>query len=388
MTIEPTSFFGFIKPVLSLLQKVKDQLSLKLFLRKDKNKPYDEEAAKKIGFSVLGGTILSAIPFPTHRPKLNYLAIVRKENDDAPECCIHLLERVGGAYTQVWSSDSLSNRECPTFAAVDLDRDGFREIVFEEASFGSGGGVRCLYIYSIRKKQLYEITEHSNWQDASNPGTYPVINAGDDERLRNKIIEFAQSRGFLQGNKMPDFDNPTFAILRWHKENGDKRIGKVQIHWYEGKPVSLGSIVSQLETKEIHWIACFKGPLYAYSKLKQQYFIVYSPQWKYEWVHSMAYERNKLWFVCHGIPGLFAFELEKELLSKFCAYNGEALAEIEQVSLQNGILSVSTMHTPNIQLYDLSKLDKCRPFCRLNIPHLSSDCKHEDRSESYGQLKL
>lgn len=386
MTFEPNTAFSIVKWLVSPALKIIRWISLKLFLWQERKKHYDRESAIKIGLSALGGAILSAVPFSNFRSNRQYLALIRKDNDDALESRIHIIERVGEAYTRIWASDPLWDFTPTTFEVTDIDGDGWKEIVFEQSSVGTGASTKFLYIYSLRKNKLYEIIEYYERQNASCPGCFPIINAGDDEIVRSKIIKFAHSRGFLQANKAPDFDDPAFAILRWHKENGDKYIGKVKIHWYEGMPACTASIASHLETEDIHWISHFKGPLYGYSKLKQQHFIAYSPQWRYEWVKSMASDGNRLWFVCHGIPGLFTFELETQCLRKYCAYGPDAFQEIKEVSLQNGILSVSMTHTPNIQLSDLSKLGECRPYCKLNKPHLPANCSHKKYPEINDQV--
>lgn len=362
-------------------------MRLKLFLRSERKRPVDKEKAIRVGMSTLGGAIMSAATFQNFGSDRQYLVLVRKNSDEAFEGRIHIMERVGDAYTQIWVSDPLWNLDITNFEVTDIDADGWKEIVFEQSSFGTGAGTKCLFIYSTLKKELYEITEYYNWQDASNPGSYPVIKAGDDETIRNMVIKFAHTRGFLQANEIPDFDNPTFAVLRWHKENGDKYIGSVKIHWYEGKPTCTASVVEELDAGEITWISYFKGPLYAYSKSRQQHFIAYSPQWIYEWVKNMAFDGGKLWFSCHLVSGIFMFDVETLHLKKYCSYGPDCLPGINRISLNSGILSVWLEDDTVAQLPDLSRLGECRPYCKLTDPHLPGDCKHDKCPEIHTLLK-
>jgi hypothetical protein len=388
--MEPSSFISIAKlllqPIIKALRWLFHQVKLKLFLGSERKRPVDKEKAMQIGMSILGGTIMSAAPFKNFGSDCQYLALVRKDNDEASASRIHLMERVGETYTQIWVSDPLWNLDLMTFEVTDIDADGWKEIVFEQNSFGTGAGSKSLFIYSMLKKKLYEITEYYNWQDASNPGSYPVINAKNDETIRNAAIKFAYGRGFLQANEIPDLDNPVFAVLRWHKENGDRHIGPVKIHWYEGMPICANSIAAELEANDIAWISYFKGPLYAYCKSKCQHFIAYSPQWIYEWVVSMDFDGNNLWFICHGMPGIFMFDVNDMYLRRYCSFGSDRLPEISSLSIKDGTLTVSLEDGTVALLSDLSRLGECRSNCKLSEPHLPGDCKSVRYSEIHTEL--
>lgn len=389
--MEPSSIIGMAKllfqPVIKAWRSGSYWMRLKLFLRSESKRRVDKENAIRIGMSTLGGTIVAAATFQNFGSGRQYLALVRKDNDESLESRIHLMERVGEAYTQLWVSDPLWKLDPETFEVNDIDKDGWKEIVFEQSSFGTGGGTKCLFVYSMFKKELYEITEYYNWQDASNPGAYPVIKAGDDEIFKNMVIKCAIGRGLLKANEIPDLDNPKFAVLRWHKENGDKHIGPVKIHWYEGMPAYTASIAVELETNDISWISYFKGPLYAYSKSKLQHFIAYSPQWIYEWVKSMDSDGTNIWFICHLVPGIFMFDVNNLHLRKYCSYDSYCLPDIDSISIKDGIITTSLIDRTVISLPNFTILGECHSYCRLDEPHLPRDCKTIKHPEVHTQLK-
>lgn len=353
------------------------KLKLGLFRWQDKRRFFDRQLAIRLSLAALGGSVISARPFNNFSSPRQYLAVVRKEADDAHESRIHILERVGEAYTQIWASEPLWCFDPSTFEVTDIDSDGCKEVIFEESSFGTGAGTKCLHIYSLSKKQFYDVTEYYNFADVSRPVSYPVITAGDDESTRLKIITFAHSRGFLQAKELPDFDNPAFAVLRWHKENGDKRGGKVNFHFYPGMPAYKSSVVAESESEDIIWRSYFKGPLYGYCKAEQMHFIPYSPQWRYEWVKGLASDGNRIWFVCHGISGLFSFDLDNSTLKRYCGYENAALPEIENLSYANGSLFIVVANNQSVVLADIRKLIECADYCRSNIAHLSGACSHK-----------
>ncbi len=339
--------------------------------------------ALRIARATLGGSIIVAIPFRNINSKTPFLAVIRKEHDEEFNGRAYILEQVGGAYSQLWVSDEIYGvSDQDVIEVVDLDNDGIKEIAFESSSFGSGAGTKRLYVYSIKQKQLFEVTEFYNYSIAGTPMVSPEINAGTNEKFRQAIINYATGRGFLQGNEPVDYEDPKFSIDRWHKENGDKRAGKVSIHLYKGRPVYGASITDELDTRDVVWIAYFKGPLFAYIKSKDKHFIPYSPKWVYEWVKSLADDGHQLWFICHCIPGLFSFDYQSNVLKHYCEYAGHPLPDGDEIILDGNILYfyASTLYQEEgaiIEIVVRDVLMECYAHCMLNMPHLRNQCLNQ-----------
>lgn len=335
----------------------------------------------RIARSALGGTIVGTIPFRNLGSASQFLAVVRKENDRAFAPRLHVLEQVGLAYHQLWASDDIYGVfDLDNIRVIDLDKDGVKEVAFESSSFGSGAGEKSLYIYSIKQKRLFEVTEYYNYSNAAAPDVFPIkIDAGENEEFRQAIIKYASIRGFLQGNDPVDYDDPQFAILRWHKENGERRAGRVYAHLYDGQPIYGSSLIDELETDEIVWSAYFKGPLFAYIRSQNEHFIPYSPQWVYEWPKSLGHDGERLWFVCHCIPGLFSFEHGDNTLRHYCGYSGYPLPESDRITLFNGVIYFYIQNLfadaqEFLEIADLSALMQCQETCMLDEPHLPDQC--------------
>lgn len=355
----------------------------------DRKSPFNEITALRIARSTLGGSIIAAIPFRNLGSKNQFLAVARREHDGDPNARIHILEQVGGAYMQIWVSDEIwGSFDQKTVEVVDLDNDGMKEVAFESASFGSGGGSKSLYIYSTKQSRVFEVEELYNYSNASTPDVYPIkIDAGTDEAFKSAMISYATSRGFLQGNELVDYDDPKFAILRWHKENGEKRSGKVSVHLYNGKPVYGASTHVEIDTGDLVWTAYFKGPLFGYIKSKDKHFIPYSPQWVYEWVKGLVDDGHYLWFVCHCVPGLFSFDYRANILKHYCGYAGYPLPDGDEVTYENNVLNFHTSSQLGgegeiIELNDLYALMECRTPCLLNEAHLPNECLNRRHREN------
>jgi hypothetical protein len=357
----------------------------------DRKPPLYKVDALRAARSSLGGSVVAAIPFRNLGSKKNFLALARRRSDEDLDVRVFVLEQAGSTYEVKWASESLGgNFHEDKLFVTDIDRDGCKEIAFELESFGSGAGSRSLYVYSIRRNILAEVTEECNYSDAATPDIYPIrIEAGDDEQFRNAVVAFAHSRGFLEGNEPVDYDLPKFAVLRWHKENGEKRTGRVRTYLYNGRPGYGASVNEELDTEDIVWVACFKGPLFGYIKSRDQHFIAYSPQWVYEWPKSLAFDGHLLWFNCYGVPGLFSYEPGASTLNHYCSYGDTALPESLEVRIQDGSLLL-LVETPNdswgFQIKDPAALMVCQTFCKLTEPHIPKNCYHERHREDLETL--
>jgi len=396
--MEVTSIIGFLKlifaPAIKTGSWIRRQAKLRYFRWQDREPPINEVTALRHARSVLGGNIFIGIPFRNLNSKSQFLAVARTQHDADSQVRIHILEQVGAAYLQRWKSEEMwGSFDRDSLHVVDLDKDGIKEIAFESSSFGSGAGSKYLYVYSLKHEQLFEVEEFYDYSNASTPDVFLVkLDAGTNERFRAALINYASSRGFLQGNESVDYDDPKFAVLRWHKENGDKRIGKVKVHWYNGNPVYPEDCTHRtLDAGDLVWTAYFKGPLFGYARSRDRHFILYSPQWVYEWVKSLADDGRQLWFVCHCVPGLSSFDYNANVLKHYCGYAGYPLPDADGITYENGALSFQTWN-PSLgpgDVVDIESFDalmECRPYCMLQEAHLPDECDSKRYREDRGDI--
>jgi hypothetical protein len=343
------------------------------FRLRDKKPPLDETSALNVAYSYLGGSIASAISYRNINSKHTFIAAVHRESDEAFEFEVSVLERIGRAYIKIWNSQSFGGLDPASFNVIDINRDGVKEIVFEQSGFGSGAGTKSFYVYSTDKRTLYEITEYYNYSDATSPRACLIeLNVGDDEKFASAITDYATTRGFLGEAEPVDFDKPEYAIERWHKENGAKRTGVVKVHFFEGEPSFGSSMAGKLDTPDITWISVFKGPLYGYVKSKNQHFIAYSPAWVYEWINAMAFDGHLLWCGIHTRAGLFSFDPGTNHLNHYISYDNHALPRAEEISFADGILILND--EIGLPTNDLSRFETCASYCRLTEPHIRQSC--------------
>ncbi len=358
------------------------------FRWKDKTPLLDEVDAVRAARSALGGSIIAAVPFRNLGSKAVYLAVLRKSSDEDFDVKAYVLERVGGAYVLRWVSDTLYGQLLKErFIVADIDNDGTKEVAFEVESYGSGAGSRSLYVYSLKRNLLAEVTEYYNYSDASAPEIYPIkIDAGRDDQFSRLVEAYAHELGMLQGNEPIDYDLPKFAVVRWHKENGDKRIGRVRTHFYSGEPSCGHSISGQLDTHEITWTAYFKGPLYGYIKARDRHFIAYSPKDVYEWVDSLTFDGKLLWFTCHTVHGLSSYDCESNTLRHYCGYAGIVLPNSYELRMYNGQLALMVDEDRGLVIKEAGALMECNQACLLNEPHLPNECQHDRYREDLSAM--
>jgi hypothetical protein len=384
--MDAVSIVGILKvvfgPAIKASRLVGKEAHLLYFGWRDREPPVNQVTALRNARSALGGSIRAVIPFRSLNSKSQFLAVARTHHDEDFHVKIHILEQVGAAYLRRWESEEMwGSFDSDSLQVVDLDKDGIKEIAFESSSFGSGAGSKNLYVYSLQNDQLFEVEEFYDYSNAATPDVFLVkMDAGTNERFREGLIDYATSRGFLQGNEPIDYDDPKFAVLRWHKENGDKRIGKVKVHLYSGSPVYPEDCTHRtLDAGDLIWTAFFKGPLFAFVKSKDRHFIPYSPQWVYEWVKSLADDGRQLWFVCHCVPGLSSFDYKVNVLKHYCGYAGYPLPDADEITYEDGALGFQTWD-PSLgpgDVIDIESLDalmECRPFCMLQESHLPDEC--------------
>jgi hypothetical protein len=310
-----------------------------LFHWRTKSPPFDQIRAQQIAFSVLAGDIMEAASFRNIDSPRIFIACVRRSSEIDSDPLVYVLEQVGDAFKVAFRSDRLWFFQPSTLEVCDANNDGYHEVVFEDAASGSGAGMRRLMVYSSRLARLFTITESREWQNRSGPISPEIeIQPAGDREMLQEFESVARKRGYLQPQRFVDFDQPEFAVQRWHKENGTKQSGAVRIHYYQGQPECGATVVAKLRTATIHWVSFFKGPVYGYERLKDRHFIAYSSAWSYNWATCFAFDGKTLWFGLHMRDGLMSYSLDDSCLNSYEVFDGASLPRIDQLELYDGSL--------------------------------------------------
>lgn len=356
LTIAKTAFGALRRPFKAASRRAR----IWLFQMRTRQPPFAELKAKEIAYSVLAGDILRAISYRNVDSPHVFIAALRRSSEIDFDPTVYVLEQIGQTYKVIWKSDRLFRTVPTAFEVQDVDGDGNREVVFEDQSYGTGGGSRSLMVYSTSNARLFSVTESLNWQDRAGPVSPEIeIKPADAPEMVRVLEAVARSHSFLQPGTVVDFDSPEFSVQRWHKENGTRTSGTVRIHYYQGYPPCKASVVATLDTGTIFWMSFFKGPLIGFEKLSDRHFVAYSAAWSYNWAKSLVFDGQRLWFSSHLKNGLMSFLPSNNLLECYESLQGTALPIVEKLELDDGILILdSTLRIPLDALIRGSSLAK------------------------------
>ncbi len=335
------SILGSVLPLLpdiyKFLKKVLYKIGFLAFRIRNRKPALNESNARRIASSVLAGHIVKVISYRNIGSKHIFLTGVRCSSVDDHDYQVYVLEQFGNNYRVIWKSEPIIKSNPPSVQVVDIDKDEIKEIIFIDESFGTGAGLRVMYIYSTFKNQLFQIMEKYDWQDAAGPISPQIeIVPEPDKEFSRAIEQYALKQGYLK-DEFVDLNKPEYAVQKWHTLNGVKRKGMVKLFFYDNRPKYGASISATLETTDIIWIAYFKGPLYGYIKKRNQHFVAYSPSWIYNCITCLAYDGESLWFGAHSDFGLFSFKFEqtKGYLNYYTHYNNKEFGEVVKIELSN-----------------------------------------------------
>jgi len=348
----PVDYLAIAKTVFGFLRKPLKAASRKLriwwFGLHTRQAPFTEVKAKGIVYALLAGDVLRAISYRNADSPHVFIAALRRSSEMDLDPRVFVLEQIGETYKVIWKSDRLCSTSAMALEVQDVDGDGNREVIFEDQSYGTGGGSRSLWVYSTSNSRLYSVTESLNWQNRAGPISPEIeIKPADAPETIRVLETVAKSHGFLQPGKLVDFDAAEFSVQRWHKENGTRTSGTVRLHYYPGYPPCEASVVAKLQTGSVNWVSFFKGPLVGYEKLNDRHFVAYSAAWSYNWVKSIVFDGQSLWLGSHCKKGLMSFRLHDSRLESYESFLGTALPEVETVELDGGVLILNgTMSVP------------------------------------------
>jgi hypothetical protein len=267
------------------------------------------------------------------------MAVMQRSSENELGSNVFLLEQLGGTFQVVWKSETLFSFTGYQLEVQDINIDGNYEVIYEDHSYGTGGGSRSLHVYFPEGKKLCSLTESINWQNLSGP-VAPTVTINDefDTNVVRQIEKVASKRGFLQEPIVVDFEDPEFAVQRWHKENGKFPLSKVKVHPYKGLPKIRSTVMATLRDSERVWISLFKGPLIEYDMTADHFCIVYSPAWFYNWVRCMSFDGQRLWCGVHCMRGLISYEPLSGKMMRHEKFRGQDLPEVNTLSNEGGFL--------------------------------------------------
>lgn len=357
--IDPIQIIQTIfSPAAKLVKWAYHRLRILIFHFINRKPPLDESKARQIAHSILSGNIVQAIAYRNINSKHIFIAAIRRTSEDDYDSRIYILEQLGNTYMSIWNSEPIL--ATAPLKAEDIDGDGINEVILIEKFYGTGGGAEVMSVYSSRQRQLFQIKQHYDWQDAAGPVAPQIeVEPESEGGFLEALERYALKEGFLQSH-LADLNSPDFAVQRWHASNGRKKSGVINLHFYNGSSSYLNSISATLDTEDILWTAYFKGPLVGYIKSENRHFVAYSPESVYNWAKCLTYDGKRLWFGTHSCPGLLYFYLEENCgyLSFYTHYLDEKLPEVNKIIIFNNkiVLNDEIM----ISLDELGKLTASR----------------------------
>jgi len=276
--------------------------------------PYTEKEAKQIAYGVLSGHIDKAISFRNIDEKRSYILVEVRSSVEDHDYKFVLLKQMGNTFIQVWEFEQMLL--ISDFEIVDIQKNGYHNFAFMEQTAGSGADTKILNIIDLINKEHIKIIEHIDWTTPKNPHSPEVIFEPEniDEKLLPEIEKYAAPKGFFKQNKV-DFSNPEHAIQNWHRLNGERKNGNIELTFYPGRPIFGASVNEIINTESLEWIAYFKGPLYGYLKNKDLHFVAYSPSWTYDWPQDLNGNENKVSFQSGETKFTFKFHGKSGILS-------------------------------------------------------------------------
>lgn len=162
-----------------------------------------------------------AISFRNISTDRTLIAALRRSSERDFDWRVFLLEQLGSTFQIVWRSQTLASLTKCRMEVLDLDDDGNCEVIYEDQSFGTGGGYRSLHVYFPESKQLNSLTETLNWQDLSGPVSPNItIQPEGEKRFVVKLRESRLREGFCNGRHKSTLTNQN--LLR---SGGTRRMG-------------------------------------------------------------------------------------------------------------------------------------------------------------------
>lgn len=339
----------FLEPISTWAKRRIDAIRIGRFRKRTIVPPLDESTARQVVYAACARPVEKVISYMNIDSRTIYIAAIYHSSDWNRAI---ILKQTGNSYTTVWKSEGIEIGEVRDLEITDCDNDGVHEIVFEGGSSGTGAFTNSLCVYVHKFNQHFTISETVNFQDFCGPILpQTAVEPTPPELIRPQLEQYAESKGYFRTSPVIDWESPRNAVKRWHRDNGATPSGKVTLTFYSGTPPDelqqkrildelthsrksellesvskdypfISTIVSTLDDGKIKWIAYFKNPLVGYVKARGEWFIAFSPSWKYNWVTSVAHDGKRLWFTVHSEVCIYSFDLSRRELLRHQSING------------------------------------------------------------------
>lgn len=256
--------------------------------------PYNTEEAYRIAYSVLSGNIDKAFSYKNNINNNTYIVVVK--NDDYNELTrdICVLKKVGNTFMKYWENNYIGYLS--DVKVVDINNDGVGEVYFLIEYSGTAGGGKTISFFFTELNQCYQVEEYHYWGNSSGPINPNItFNPNNNEKVIDYIIGYIEDNDLLHFEKV-SFEDPKYAVQKWHHDNGTIKEGMINITYYDGKPLYKGVITKSFETDNYEFVAYHKGPLFCYIKDANEHFVVYSPRNMYNWITDIKYGHGFIFF--------------------------------------------------------------------------------------------
>jgi hypothetical protein len=326
-----------------------------------------KKAAERYAFATLGGSIVTATPYRDLGNSHLRIAVIRKEFDKSHDSVVYLLEYFAGSFRIAWQSKRLFSIPPVTkLVVLDLDGDGKHEISFAEASFGTGGGSETVWLYIPQRDKLASATWSHDWQNW-NSSPHPKLQMKESDPILARMLEKVAPK--LRVRKLPsvpNLDDPLYAVVRWHKENGPLTAGEISVYEYEGKPAFENSILDEANDGDSIYTAYFKGSVTCYDIRRNTHFVVWSPGWIYHWPQALLVTPKFLFIQTRG-QGIIRFDKSRRRLDQIAEFKGQRFYEVDSLCRSGQFFKINESFLIPSDLIENEDWKKLIPF-RANTP--------------------
>ncbi len=316
--------------------------------------PMSQQGALDAAFVTLRGRILEAVPYRNIGSGHILIAALRSEDDFGGGARVHLLEEFAGTYRELFRSEQLYGP--PAVAVEDIDKDGLKEILFRSLSLGTAFWSKTLFLYVPAQCSVYAVRAEYNWVAPHRPNVRVSIVPDPKDQIDRKWIKILEEKSvsweILEPMQKADLNDPNYAVIRWHKDNGLLETGQVRFHRYNGPPICRASITATIDDGDTIWKGYFKGPVYGYIPSKDEHFVLYSPRDAYLWPTCLLAEGRFLWIGTHG-NGIIRYDKKSGCLHRIVLkFEGKEVLDIESIRRIGSHFDVN-----NTALFDASELE-------------------------------
>jgi tRNA A-37 threonylcarbamoyl transferase component Bud32 len=300
------------------------------------------DAAADIARTVVGAGVHAAIAYE-NRDGTRHVAVLRKTGLYS-SAQVHLLERWGSTYREIWKSDEylcgdeeLGNA---AFSVEDIDGDGSCDVGYAESDFGNTSGSRALNLYMPRQDEQFRIECSYVWEIAGEATELKLSdNLADPEYavvrawFENKTSELGIVPS-TQGTKESDY---SIAIGQWYLDNPHPYSEPINIRKHSGRFNHVASVEASVSVGRVEYVAVFKGPIYAYDSQADESWIVHVPLGgKYAWAAELVLQGRILWFNDANGPDLYRLDTDAATIQRYVPSQSAHIPDRPGLIVQSG----------------------------------------------------